>query len=147
MMDTATYKAVNRARVALTHGDKTFVIIGENKVNYYSEKRGMAPLLELLEQAPEKLEGAIIGDRIMGRAAAMLCIFGKVKAIFAMSISDEAIDMFEKHHILATWQETVPYIVERDLKSRYKLDLHIKDEEDPQTAVEMIKDYCKQVCE
>ncbi|MGL5512876.1 MAG: DUF1893 domain-containing protein [Sporomusa sp.] len=142
MMDAETYKAVNRARVALRHGDKTFVIVGEKKITYYSEKRGMTPLLELLDNGPSLLEGAIIGDRIMGRAVAMMCIHAKVKAVYAMSISDEAMDLLEEHGILATWQETVPYIVERDMISKYKLDVYIKDEADPAVATQMIKEYC-----
>jgi len=140
MMDAVTYKAVNRARIALTHGEKTFVIVGENKLAYCSQKRGLTPLLELLDNEPSMLEGAIVGDRIMGRAAAMLCIYAKVKAVFAMSISDEAMELLEKHNILATWQETVAYIVEKDLKSKYKLDVLVKDEEDPAVAAKMIKE-------
>jgi len=140
-MDMAIYKAVNRARIALTHGDKTFVIVGDTKLAYYSEERGLYPLLNLIEQEPSKLEGSIIGDRIVGRAAALLCIFAKVKAVFALYIADEAVDLLENHGITATWRETVPYIVEKDLTSRYKLDLLLKDVEDPRQAVDMARQY------
>jgi len=140
-MDMAIYKAVNRARIALTHGDKTFVIVGDTKLAYYSEERGLYPLLNLIEQEPSKLEGSIIGDRIVGRAAAFLCIFAKVKAVFALYIADEAVDLLENHGITATWRETVPYIVEKDLTSRYKLDLLLKDVEDPRQAVDMVRQY------
>jgi len=140
-MDMTIYKAVNRARIALTHGDKTFVIVGDTKLAYYSEERGLYPLLNLIEQEPSKLEGSIIGDRIVGRAAAFLCIFAKVKAVFALYIADEAVDLLENHGITATWRETVPYIVEKDLTSRYKLDLLLKDVEDPRQAVDMVRQY------
>lgn len=140
-MDMATYKAVNRARVALTHGGKTFVIVGENKLLHYSDERGLYPLLNLVEAEPAKLKDAVVGDRIVGRAAALLCIAGQVKAVFALSIADEAIELLEKHGILATWGETVPYIVEKDLTSRYKLDLFLKDLDDPQMAAGQIRRY------
>lgn len=143
-MDTATYKAVNRARVALTHGGKTFVIVGENKLLHYSDEHGLRPLLNLLESDPSQLKDAVVGDRIVGRAAALLCIAGRVKAVFALSIADEAITLFDKHGILATWGETVPYIVEKDLTSRYKLDLFLKDVEDPQMALDQIRKYLKE---
>ena len=95
MMDTATYKAVNRARVALTQGKKTFVIVDENKLLHYSEERGLYPLVNLIETEPSKLEGAVIGDRITGRAAALLCIAGNVKAVFSLIIADEAISSLD----------------------------------------------------
>ncbi|MDR0671312.1 MAG: DUF1893 domain-containing protein [Oscillospiraceae bacterium] len=140
-MDAATYKAVNRARVALTRGEKTFVIVGENKLLYHSDKRGLRPLLELIDSDPSRLEGSIVGDRIVGRAAALLLIRGRVKAVFAQLIADEAIDLLQRHGVLPTWQETIPYVVERDMTSRYKLDLYLKEVEDPQRAVAMIREY------
>ena|GEM_PF-507301 len=141
MMDTATYKAVNRARVALTQGKKTFVIVDENKLLHYSEERGLYPLVNLIETEPSKLEGAVIGDRITGRAAALLCIAGNVKAVFSLIIADEAIRLLEKHDILTAWQETVPYIVERDLSSRYKMDILLKDVAEPWQAAGLIRQY------
>jgi len=141
MMDEITYKTVNRARVALTHGEKTFVILNETKLLHYSDKHRVAPLLEAIESKPSMLMGAIVGDRIVGRAAALLCAYSNVRAVFAISISDEAIDILDKHNILATWQDTVPYIVEKDLSSRYRLDVHVKDIEDLEQAYIMIKDY------
>jgi len=141
MMDEVTYKAVNRARVSLTHGEKTFVILDETKLLHHSDKHRVKPFLDLIENNPSMLEGAIVGDRIVGRAAALLCVYSKVKAVFAISISDEAIEILDAHNILATWQDTVPYIVEKDLSSRYKLDVYLKDIEDPKRAIEMIKKY------
>jgi len=141
MMDEVTYKAVNRARVSLTHGEKTFVVFSETKLLHYSGKHRVEPFLDAIENNPSMLEGAIIGDRIVGRAAALLCVYSKVKAVFAISISDEAIGILDKHNILATWQDTVPYIVEKDLSSRYRLDVHLKDIEDPKQAFIMIKKY------
>lgn len=141
MMDATTYKAVSRARISLNQGEKTFVIADDKKLLHYSNKRGLSPLLDLMQNDPAALEGAVIGDKIVGRAAALMCIFCNVKAVFALIISDEAIELLEQNSILATWQETVPYIVERDLSSIYKLDLYLKNVEDPNEAAEMIKEY------
>jgi len=141
MMDEKIYKAVNHARMSLSHSKKSFVVVGESKLLHYTDKRGIEPLLDLIESNPAMLEGAIVGDRIVGRTAALMCIYSKVRVVFAMIISDEAIELLDKHGVLATWQETVPYIVEKNLTSRYKLDLMLKDVEEPEKAVEMIKEY------
>ena len=143
-MDPVIYKAANKARVALAHGEKTLIVIRDEKQLHFSTERGMKPLLDIIDKDVELLNGSIVGDRIVGRAAAFLCIYGKARAVYASSMSDEAIELFEKYDILPTWQDAVPYIVERDLKSRYKLDLHVKDVEDPAVAVQMIRDYVEQ---
>ena len=143
-MDKEIYQAANRARVVLSQGSKTFVIVDSNKLLYHTAERGLKPLLDLIENAPEKLEGAIVGDRFMGRSAAFLCIYAKVRAVFAMHISDEAIDLLEKHGCQPSWRETVPYIVERDLSSRYKPDLLLKDVEDPVVAYELLRNYLQE---
>lgn len=140
-MDPVIYKAANKARIALAHGEKTLIVIRDEKQLHFSVERGMKPLLDIIEKSPELLVGSIIGDRIVGRAAALLCVYGKAKAVFGNSMSDEAIDLLEKHDILPTWRDAVPYIVERDLKSRYLLDLHVKEIDDPAEAYRMIRDY------
>ena len=143
-MDPLIYRAVNKARISLTHGEKTLVIVGDSKLEYYTDERGLKPLLDLIDNAPEKLEGAVIGDRFVGRASAFLCIYAKVKAVFGMFVADEAIDLMEEHGCIVTWKETVPYIVEKDLRSRYKADLLLKDVNDPLEAVKIIRKYLDQ---
>ncbi|MDR1916810.1 MAG: DUF1893 domain-containing protein [Synergistaceae bacterium] len=140
-MDESIFKAANKAKSALTHGGKTLVVIGDGKILHHSDQRGLTPLLNILDADPAKLEGAVIGDRFVGLASAFLCIYGRAKAVFALTIADDAIDLLGKHGVLATWQQTVPYIVERDLTSRYKLDLLVKDVEYPPEAAEMIRKY------
>lgn len=140
-MDPVIYKAANKARIALAHGEKTLIVIRDEKQLHFSTERGMKPLLDVLARDDQLLNGSIVGDRIVGRAAALLCIYGKAKAVFGNSMSDEAIDLLEKNDILPIWRDVVPYIVERDLKSRYKLDLHVKDIKDPTEALGMIRAY------
>jgi len=140
-MDQDLLKAIKQANVALDHGRNTMVVIRGNKIVYHSKERGLKPLLSLLENNPEVLIGSIIGDRVVGRAAAFLCLYAKVKAVFAMSIADEAIDILEKHGCFPAWLEATPYLVERNMPSRNKLDLALHDIEDPELAFAAIKRY------
>ncbi|MDR1472773.1 MAG: DUF1893 domain-containing protein [Synergistaceae bacterium] len=142
-MDEVIYKAANRARVALTHGGKTLVVIDGNKMAHYSDEHGLAPLLTLLETDALPPRGAVIGDRVVGRASAFLAICAGARAVYALTMADEAIDLLGGRGVLALWGETVPYIVERDLESRFKLDILLKDVENPAEALEIIRDYTK----
>lgn len=140
-MDPKLYQAVNKARLAVMQSKKTFVIIEENKVAHHTGARGLKPFLDLLDKNPAKLAGAVIGDRIVGRASAFLCIYAKVKAVFALHISEDALDLLERHGCVAAWTETVPYIVEHDLSSKCKLDLILENVEKPADALKLIREY------
>jgi hypothetical protein len=140
-MDEIIYKAANRAKVALTHGGKTFVVIDGNKMTHYSDERGLTPFLTLLDNNASLMRGTVIGDRIAGRASAFLAIYAGAKAIYALTITDEAIDLLNGSPVLAAWGQTIPYLVERDLTSRSKLEILLKDVQNPAEAVKIIRDY------
>lgn len=144
-MDPDLYKVVNKARLGLMHGKKSLVVYRDGKMAHHSDERGMTGLFNLVTSEPEIMKNAVVGDKIVGLAAAYLCIHAQVKAVFAMIISEEAIELLQKHQILPTWQTTVAYIVERDLSSRYKLDLQLAGVNSVTEAVERIRDFLSAV--
>jgi hypothetical protein len=140
-MDPLIYKAVNRARIALTHGDKTFVVVNETSLLYHTGGRGLSPILKLLDERADFLENAVVGDKIAGRAAALLFLYAKVKAVYACCISDEAVSILEDSNCIVTWRETIPYLVERDFSSRSRLDVYLEGVSDPAEAEKKIREF------
>ena len=53
-----------------------------------SEKRGILPMIEWLEENPECLRGASVADRIVGRAAAMIMVHAGVSEVYASVVSN-----------------------------------------------------------
>jgi hypothetical protein len=140
-MDESTYKAANKARIALEHGAKTLVVVSGEKIIHHSVERGLDPLVDLASRLPEIATDAVIGDRIVGRASALLAASLKPHAVFGLIMTDEAIDLLSEHGILATWQETVPYLVERDGGSRHRADIALAELNDPALALTAIGHY------
>ncbi|MDR1430864.1 MAG: DUF1893 domain-containing protein [Propionibacteriaceae bacterium] len=140
-MDQSTYNAANKARIALEHGAKTLVVVNGDKIVHHSVERGLVPLVDLATRLPEIAAGAVIGDRVVGRTAALLAASLKPRAVFGLIMTDEAIDLLNEHGILATWHETVPYLVERGGGSRYKADMAMAALNDPALALTAIGHY------
>jgi hypothetical protein len=140
-MDPLIYKALNRARIALSPGDKTFVVVNETSLLYHTGDRGLFPVLKLLDERAAFLENAVVGDKIVGRAATLLFLYAKVKAVYAAYISDEAVGILEDNNCIVTWRVTVPCIVERDLGSRYRLDVYLEGVSDPAEAEKKIREF------
>ena len=68
-----------------------------------SEKRGILPMIEWLEEDPECLRGASVADRIVGRAAAMIMVYAGVREVFASVISNGAIELLKDAGISVTY--------------------------------------------
>lgn len=81
----------------------SFVLIKKGKLIYRSKKQGLAPLVFCLKYKKNILHGAIVYDKIIGRAAACLIIYGKAKKVMTPVISQSAITIFKKHEIPAEY--------------------------------------------
>ncbi len=79
--------------------------------------KGVSDLLRLLTSEPSVLEGARLADKVVGKAAAALMILGKVKAVYAETISTPALQLFASvashQPIAVTYHHQVEYIVNR----------------------------------
>ena len=96
----------------LYEGDFSCVI--HNHVTRTFSKRGVADLYELLTTEPSFLNGALIADKVIGKAAAALMILGGVKQIYTHRISSSALALLREAGIEPNFKEEVPFIQNRD---------------------------------
>ncbi|HLN19369.1 MAG TPA: DUF1893 domain-containing protein [Patescibacteria group bacterium] len=89
----------------------TFVVIKNNKITYRSKKEGLKPLLFCLKEKKDLLRNSTVYDKIVGRAAACLMIYGKVKSVITPVISRSALRELEKYQIKINYQKTTGKIM------------------------------------
>ncbi len=78
-----------------------------------SKLRGIRPLLDWIKQE-EDLHGALVADKIVGKAAAMLYALMGVKGVFAEVISESGLAVLKKHGIYVEYSTLTPNIKSRD---------------------------------
>lgn len=78
---------------------------------YTATERGIRPLMHWLESGV--LHGAVLADKVIGKAAAFLLEKGGVKAIYADVISIPAAEVLERAEIEYSFKTKVPYIQNR----------------------------------
>ena len=78
-----------------------------------SEKRGIAPMIDWVEEDPQCLRGASVADKIVGRAAAMLMVYGGVCEVYASVISNGALDLLKENGIECRFSNTTIAISNR----------------------------------
>ena len=74
--------------------------------------RGVAPLLKLHDMG--LLKGAILADKVIGRAAAAIAVSGGVRKVWAALISDDAAELLAASGVEWAAKERVPRILNRD---------------------------------
>ena len=99
--------------------------------------RGIMPIMKLLSDG--KLAHALVVDKVVGRAAAAICIVGKAKKVHAMMMSAEAAALLKAHGVEASADKTVPKILNRDLTDSCPMEQTIDGIEDPAEMVKALK--------
>ncbi|MDI7247147.1 MAG: DUF1893 domain-containing protein [Bacillota bacterium] len=105
---------IQLARSLLRNGDLGLVAVKDGKVVASSRERGVRPLLHAVLGAGKGLEGAVVGDRVVGRASAMLCIYCDAGAVYTPLASEGALLELRSARIPVVAEATTSAILNRD---------------------------------
>ncbi|MCF0142815.1 MAG: DUF1893 domain-containing protein, partial [Parasporobacterium sp.] len=106
---------------------------------YTSELKGIAPIMIKLKDDRRFFEGAVVADRYIGKAAAMLLIDSGAKAIFGQVVSEHAVCILEASGIIWEAETTVPYIINRKKDGMCPMEKAVLNETDVSNAFEILK--------
>ena len=101
--------------------------------------RGVQDLLQLISEQPERLQGAVVADKIIGKAAAAIMATGGVREVHTNIICTPAKKLFEQQGILVFATEEVPMILNRDRSSMCPIDTQIADIESIEECVAVLQ--------
>ncbi|MDD4546451.1 MAG: DUF1893 domain-containing protein [Oscillospiraceae bacterium] len=121
---------LNKAKRRLIEGEYSFVLINGDE-EYVSSSKGIAPIISLLESSPELLKGASVADKVIGKAAALLLIYGGVKEIFTEVISSHGILVLESEKKIIEFEKQVQYIVNRAGTGMCPMEKRVLEIDDP----------------
>lgn len=87
-------------------------IVSQDNILHKEHANGILPLLHFIDE--HWLKHAIVVDKVIGKAAAMLMVYGHVKQVHAITISEHALAVFHQHNIPITYDNLVPFIINRN---------------------------------
>jgi len=91
------------------------IIIEKNgEIIFQSYDPMLKPLFTCLKENKDQLQGSVVFDKIVGRAAAYLCIIGRVKEIYTPLASESAITVLKENNIKIGALNTIPLIKNRE---------------------------------
>ncbi|PVX24834.1 MAG: DUF1893 domain-containing protein [Candidatus Bathyarchaeum sp.] len=105
---------VEIAKSQLIGKNLSLVIAKNGQVIFETKKPGIGGFLQVIEQFDTKLSGSSVADRIVGVAAAMLCVYIKVDSVFALTISEGGMKVLKDSGVTFEFKNKVSNILNRD---------------------------------
>lgn len=134
------YAAMEAAKAALA-GHSCALTRGD--MLYVSDDRGIRPLMDWLAHGEKPLEGACAADKVVGKAAALLFVYGGVREIYAAVISEAAAAALDRHGVPYTYARMVPRIINRDGSGLCPMESRVMDTDSPEEAYRRLSEALK----
>lgn len=125
------------AKELLINSNNTCVSVKGDQV-YQSDLKGIQPIISKLKEDPTFFEGAYVADVVIGKAAAMLLIYGRAHKIYARLISEHAIAILKEYQIPYEYDIVVPYIMNRKKDGICPMEDTVLNINDPKLAYDLL---------
>lgn len=127
------------AKKALLGSNLTLVVAKNGKLLYKSRSHGVTDLLIMIDALGSRAEGASLADSIIGRAAAMLCIYSKIVGVYGTTLSEGAVTILKAAGVRHEYGTLVPKILNRKKNDICPFDRAVSGIEDPRVALERLR--------
>lgn len=105
---------------------------------YKADGLGVKPILAKQRMNYEYFKDAIIVDKVIGKAAAMLLIDSGAKFIHGKMMSEYAIKILEKYKVKYSYDKKVDFIINRTNDGMCPLEASVQHVEDLEIAFDVI---------
>ena len=101
------------AKLKLTKEDLSLVIVKKGKVIFETKKPGIGGFLHAIEKLDKEMVASSAADKIVGVAAALLCVYAGVASVFALTVSERGIKVLEDNNVACMFEKKVSNILNR----------------------------------
>ena len=122
----------------LNANQQSLVVLNNDSLSYYNG-RGVSDLLALLTEAPDRLKDAVVADKMVGRAAAVLMAAAGVREVHTNIISTPALQVLREAGIPVFFDEEVPQILNRDRTGQCPIDALLNEADNVEECVAILK--------
>ena len=105
---------IELARRLLEQENLSLAVVKAKQTLITSTDKGVRPLFDAIVTMGERLHGAAMADKIVGSAAAMLCLYAEIASVYANAASKKALAMLQEQGVNVTAENLVPLILNRD---------------------------------
>jgi hypothetical protein len=100
------------AKHELYEENLTLAIVKNGVVLFETRSHRISGFLDAVEKLGDGLEGAAVADRVVGKAVAFLCVYAKIRAVYAAVLSRKAQAVLKKDGVYCEWNELVENVLD-----------------------------------
>ena len=127
------------AKGALFKDDLTLALAKNAQLLYKSKSHGVIDMITMIDELGELTQGASLADSVVGRAAALLCVYSGIVNVYGSRMSEGALSILKARGIHHEFGELVPRILNRKMDDVCPFDKAVSGIEDPVAALERLR--------
>ena len=127
------------AKSELYDENLTLAIIKDGALLYSTKSHRISGFLDAIENCGENMKDASVADRVVGKAVALLCVYAKVKEVYAVVLSRKAMAVLKRNKIAYRCGELVENVLGTDKTGRCPFEKAAAAISDPEKAYRTFK--------
>jgi hypothetical protein len=132
---------LEKAKRILKDRNLSLVIVKDGVTIFSSDSPGIDGLLEAVEKLGERLSGASVADKIVGKAAALLLAYSNVVGVYASTLSRRGLATLSRNGIPVEYDLLVPEILDKEKRDLCPFEKFVSSIESPSHAFEKLKNF------
>ena len=115
-------------------------IVAVKNTKIISEKTGdgLLPFLEIINELGETLSECVVGDKLLGKASALLCRYSRVRGVYSIQGTKTAIALLLMGSIPCQVDSMIPFIKNRAGDDICPFERLLRDVDDPKQAFDLL---------
>ena len=139
LLDDDTLNDINLAREIITKEDVSVVVVQYGKIWSKKKGKGIRPILEVVDELGQDIKGAVIGDRILGKASSLLCRYSKVGGVYSPQGTKTAIALLIMGGIPCQIDQLIPQITNKSGNGLCPFEKLLRDVNEPEEAYNILR--------
>lgn len=133
------------AKSLLVASDAALVVVKNGEEILRDTGKGVLPLLRVVSNAPrEKLLGAALADKAIGRAAAFLAVRAGFAAVYSPLMSEPARALLGAYGVAVYYDKLVPNILRPNSADLCPMEQLVLDAEEPEEAYHRLTKFFRE---
>jgi len=138
ILNNETVRDIELAKEVLSNSDCSVVVVSNNKIWKKKTGGGIRPILETIEEMGEDIHDSVIGDRILGKASALLCRYAKAQGVYSPQGTKTGIALLIMGGVPCQVDELIPFIKNKACDDLCPFEKMLKDIDDPEEAYKVL---------
>ena len=133
-------KDLDLAREVISSEDCSIVVVQNGKIWKKKKGDGVKPMLEAINEMGEDIYGSVIGDKILGKASALLCRYAKASGVYSPQGTKTAIALLIMGGVPCQVDKMIPFIENRSGDDICPFEKMLTDIVSPNEAYNILKE-------